>query len=90
MTLQQLADVTSYSRGHLSKIERGANPPTMHLAQRCDAHFRAGGRLRKMYSAEVESAGSKSSPGPSRGARYGSGLPACRRLGRRRKERPRR
>ncbi|MFD7495617.1 helix-turn-helix domain-containing protein [Streptomyces sp. NPDC059832] len=62
MTLQQLADVTSYSRGHLSKIERGTNPPTMSLAQRCDAHFGAGGRLRKAYSAEVDSAGRKSKP----------------------------
>ncbi|MFE4176456.1 helix-turn-helix domain-containing protein [Streptomyces sp. NPDC056909] len=62
MTLQQLADVTSYSRGHLSKIERGTNPPTMNLAQRCDAHFRAGGRLRRAYSAEVESAGTRPKP----------------------------
>ncbi|MGW3007441.1 helix-turn-helix domain-containing protein [Streptomyces sp. NPDC001219] len=62
MTLQQLADITSYSRGHLSKIERGTNPPTRNLAQRCDAHFGADGRLRRAYSAEVESAGVKSKP----------------------------
>ncbi|MFD0383425.1 helix-turn-helix domain-containing protein [Streptomyces stramineus] len=27
MTLKQLAEVTTYSTGHLSKIERGVNPP---------------------------------------------------------------
>ncbi|MFE5738864.1 helix-turn-helix domain-containing protein [Streptomyces celluloflavus] len=62
MTLQQLADVTSYSRGHLSKIERGVNPPTMNLVQCCDAYFDAGGRLRRAFSAEAESAEKKSKP----------------------------
>lgn len=62
MTLQQLADVTSYSRGHLSKIERGSNPPTKSLAQRCDAHFRAGGRLRRAYAAEAETTERKPKP----------------------------
>ncbi|TFI20338.1 XRE family transcriptional regulator [Streptomyces sp. 4R-3d] len=62
MTLQQLANVTSYSRGHLSKIERGSNPPPMPLVQRCDAHFRTGGRLHRLYSTEMESAGVKARP----------------------------
>ncbi|MFE7661303.1 helix-turn-helix domain-containing protein [Streptomyces celluloflavus] len=62
MTLQQLADVTSYSRGHLSKIERGVNPPTMNLVQCCDAYFDAGGRLRRAFSVEAESAEKKPKP----------------------------
>lgn len=59
VTLQQLAEETNYSRGHLSKIERGHNPPTMNLAQRCDVYFRTGGRLRRAYAAEAEPAGPK-------------------------------
>ncbi|MET9203688.1 helix-turn-helix domain-containing protein [Streptomyces bacillaris] len=62
MTLKQLAEVTTYSTGHLSKIERGVNPPTMSLAQCCDAYFNAGGRLRRLFSAEDQSAGSRPRP----------------------------
>ncbi|MGW6636952.1 helix-turn-helix domain-containing protein [Streptomyces cyaneofuscatus] len=62
MTLKQLAKVTTYSTGHLSKIERGVNPPTMNLAQCCDAYFNAGGRLRRLFSAEDQQAGSKPRP----------------------------
>ncbi|MFH8608838.1 helix-turn-helix domain-containing protein [Streptomyces sp. NPDC018029] len=62
MTLQQLAEETNYSRGHLSKIERGDNPPSLSLVQRCDVYFRTGGRLRRAYVAEVESAGAKPRP----------------------------
>ncbi|MET9493853.1 helix-turn-helix transcriptional regulator [Streptomyces sp. NPDC006552] len=62
MTLKQLAEVTTYSTGHLSKIERGANPPTMNLAQCCDAYFNAGGRLRRLFAAEGQSPGSKPRP----------------------------
>lgn len=62
MTLQQLADVTSYSRGHLSKIERGVNPPTANLVQRCDAYFNTEGRLRRAFSAEAGSERGKPKP----------------------------
>ncbi|MFB7654019.1 MULTISPECIES: helix-turn-helix domain-containing protein [unclassified Streptomyces] len=62
MTLQQLAEETTYSRGHLSKIERGDNPPTMNLVQRCDAYFRTGGRLRRVYDAEMKPDVAKSRP----------------------------
>ncbi|MFB7026281.1 MULTISPECIES: helix-turn-helix domain-containing protein [unclassified Streptomyces] len=62
MTLKQLAEVTTYSTGHLSKIERGVNPPTMNLAQCCDAYFNAGGRLRRLFSGEVQSAVSRPRP----------------------------
>ncbi|SCD64054.1 Helix-turn-helix domain-containing protein [Streptomyces sp. BpilaLS-43] len=62
MTIQQLADVVSYSRGHLSKIERGVNPPTRDLAQRCDSYFEADGRLRRAFMAEMESRGKRRKP----------------------------
>ncbi|MFI1588882.1 helix-turn-helix domain-containing protein [Streptomyces halstedii] len=62
MTIQQLADVVSYSRGHLSKIERGVNPPTRDLAQRCDSYFEADGRLRRAFMAETESRGKRRKP----------------------------
>ncbi|GAA0486107.1 hypothetical protein GCM10009544_54450 [Streptomyces stramineus] len=62
MTLKQLAEVTTYSTGHLSKIERGVNPPTMNLAQRCDAHFNVGGRLRRLFTAEDQSDGNRPRP----------------------------
>ncbi|MFC8655922.1 helix-turn-helix domain-containing protein [Streptomyces parvus] len=62
MTLKQLAEVTTYSTGHLSKIERGVNPPTLNLAQCCDVYFNAGGRLRRLFSAEEQSAGSRPRP----------------------------
>ncbi|MEE1790798.1 helix-turn-helix transcriptional regulator [Streptomyces sp. BE308] len=47
MTLQQLAVAMSYSKGHLCKIERGDKPPTLDLVRRCDAFFKADGRLRE-------------------------------------------
>ncbi|MFF9198789.1 helix-turn-helix domain-containing protein [Streptomyces sp. NPDC014779] len=63
MTLQQLADEMRYSKGHLSKIERGMNPPTVILAQRCDSYFNAGGSLRRAFAAETEATERKPKPG---------------------------
>ncbi|MFE0421283.1 helix-turn-helix domain-containing protein [Streptomyces sp. NPDC058953] len=48
LTLQQLAQEMNYSKGHLSKIERGGKRPPMSLARRCDAYFSARGRLSRL------------------------------------------
>ncbi|MEU7578531.1 helix-turn-helix transcriptional regulator [Streptomyces sp. NPDC041068] len=48
MTLEYLSRKVNYSKGHLSKVERGDKRPTEVLARRCDALFRTGGRLRRL------------------------------------------
>ncbi|MEV0187572.1 helix-turn-helix transcriptional regulator [Kitasatospora purpeofusca] len=45
LTLTRLAELLNYSKGHLSKIERGQKVPQLELARRCDAQFGAGGEL---------------------------------------------
>ncbi|MGV9313536.1 helix-turn-helix domain-containing protein [Streptomyces sp. NPDC003691] len=52
MTLEQLAREMNYSKGHLSKIERGGKRPPLSLARRCDAYFSARGRLAKAAEAD--------------------------------------
>jgi DNA-binding XRE family transcriptional regulator len=44
-TLEYVARKVNYSKGHLSKVERGDKKPTEALARRCDALFHTGGRL---------------------------------------------
>ncbi|MFI0738207.1 helix-turn-helix domain-containing protein [Streptomyces sp. NPDC021100] len=80
MTLQRLARETSYSKGHLSKIERGLSLPPLRLAQFCDAYFKAGGRLRQAYSAEVASAKKKPKPARRRVIATGVGSSLATRL----------
>ncbi|MFJ4666640.1 helix-turn-helix domain-containing protein [Kitasatospora purpeofusca] len=48
MTLTRLAALLSYSKGHLSKIERGQKTPPTDLARRCDAQLGADGELEKL------------------------------------------
>ncbi|MFD4905149.1 helix-turn-helix domain-containing protein [Kitasatospora purpeofusca] len=48
MTLTRLAALLSYSKGHLSKIERGQKAPPTNLARRCDAQLGADGELEKL------------------------------------------
>ncbi|MFB8241450.1 helix-turn-helix domain-containing protein [Kitasatospora purpeofusca] len=48
MTLTRLAALLSYSKGHLSKIERGQKAPPTDLARRCDAQLGADGELEKL------------------------------------------
>lgn len=48
LTLTEFAVVMNYNKGYLSKIERGLRPASAALAQRCDALFRADGRLRRL------------------------------------------
>ncbi|MEU3713684.1 helix-turn-helix transcriptional regulator [Streptomyces catenulae] len=51
-TLHDLARETNYSRSHLSRIERGEKRPSVALARRCDALFRAAGRLQELAEEE--------------------------------------
>ncbi|MCX4686990.1 helix-turn-helix domain-containing protein [Kitasatospora purpeofusca] len=52
MTLTRLAALLSYSKGHLSKIERGQKAPPTDLARRCDAQLGAGGELERLAPPE--------------------------------------
>ncbi|HEX3780597.1 MAG TPA: tetratricopeptide repeat protein [Pseudonocardiaceae bacterium] len=45
LSLQQLAELVSYSRGYLGKVETGDKPATSELAHRCDEALEAGGTL---------------------------------------------
>ncbi|WP_445402794.1 helix-turn-helix domain-containing protein [Streptomyces sp. LE64] len=45
MTLDDVCREVNYSKGHLSKVERGDKKPSMPLARACDALFETGGRL---------------------------------------------
>ncbi|MFD1547315.1 helix-turn-helix domain-containing protein [Nonomuraea guangzhouensis] len=45
MTLSQLAKAANYSKGHLSKVERGDKPPSRDLARHCDVVLGAEGEL---------------------------------------------
>ncbi|MFI5941478.1 helix-turn-helix domain-containing protein [Streptomyces uncialis] len=55
MTLQELAHVMNYSKGHLCKIERGDKRPTTALARRCDAFFGADGQLQRTVGSATAS-----------------------------------
>ncbi|MFC9329007.1 helix-turn-helix domain-containing protein [Kitasatospora sp. NPDC057015] len=52
LTLTRLAELLSYSKGHLSKIERGHKAPPPELARRCDAHLGAQGELERLLPTE--------------------------------------
>ena len=51
LTLTRLAELLSYSKGHLSKIERGHKAPPPELARRCDAQLGAQGELEQLLPA---------------------------------------
>ncbi|WP_327678741.1 helix-turn-helix domain-containing protein [Kitasatospora sp. NBC_00458] len=53
LTLTRLAELLSYSKGHLSKIECGRKVPPPDLARRCDARLGAGGELEKLAPPEA-------------------------------------
>ncbi|MFF5568899.1 helix-turn-helix domain-containing protein [Streptomyces sp. NPDC012623] len=53
LSLQQLSKLVHYSKGHLSKVERGLKPPTPELARLCDARLSAGGALSGLVSRQV-------------------------------------
>lgn len=45
MSLAELAKAVHYTKGHLSKIENGNQPPSLTLARQCDAALAANGML---------------------------------------------
>ncbi|WP_345790168.1 helix-turn-helix transcriptional regulator [Streptomyces sp. L-9-10] len=45
LSLEQLGKLVHYSKGQLSKVERGLKRPTPELARLCDAQLEAGGTL---------------------------------------------
>ncbi|GAA1390993.1 hypothetical protein GCM10009639_20300 [Kitasatospora putterlickiae] len=53
LTLTRLAEMLNYSKGHLSKIERGHKAPPPDLARRCDAQLGAGGELERLAPPET-------------------------------------
>ncbi len=52
LTLTRLAELLNYSKGHLSKIERGHKAPPPEFARRCDVQLGAGGELERLLPAE--------------------------------------
>lgn len=50
-SLDQLSRIACYSKGHLSKVERGVKAPSVALARRCDHVLDAGGRLARLVPA---------------------------------------
>ncbi|MEV6566577.1 helix-turn-helix domain-containing protein [Streptomyces kronopolitis] len=51
LSLGKLATLICFSKGHLSKIERGVKMPSHDLAQLCDSALNAGGELGRLISA---------------------------------------
>ncbi|MEU7644448.1 helix-turn-helix transcriptional regulator [Streptomyces huasconensis] len=49
-TLEYVSRKVNYSKGHLSKVERGHKKPTVSLARRCDSLFSTGGRLSRLLA----------------------------------------
>ncbi|MCE4942327.1 helix-turn-helix domain-containing protein [Streptomyces albulus] len=48
ISLPEFAQDMNYSKGYLSKLERGLARPSRALARRCDAELRTGGRLEEL------------------------------------------
>ncbi|RCG33142.1 XRE family transcriptional regulator [Sphaerisporangium album] len=53
LTLTQLAGLVHYSKGQLSKVERGLKPPSRELATHCDAKLDAKGALTALARASL-------------------------------------
>jgi transcriptional regulator with XRE-family HTH domain len=50
LSLSKLAQKVHYSKGQLSKVERGIKAPSLELARFCDAELQAEGRLMSLVS----------------------------------------
>lgn len=55
LSLSELAQSVHYSKGQLSKVERGIKAPSRELARLCDTALRAEGRLTSLVSRELAS-----------------------------------
>ncbi|REK87115.1 helix-turn-helix domain-containing protein [Streptomyces inhibens] len=55
LSLGELATLICFSKGHLSKIERGVKSPSHDLAQLCDSALDAGGQLSSLISTPGQS-----------------------------------
>jgi transcriptional regulator with XRE-family HTH domain len=53
LSLSQLGAKVHLSKGQLSKIERGAKPPAVPLAKRCDLLLKTGGELENLARSEL-------------------------------------
>ncbi|MFF4380263.1 helix-turn-helix domain-containing protein [Kitasatospora sp. NPDC001547] len=74
LTLTRLAELLSYSKGHLSKIERGHKSPPPQLARRCDVQLDAGGELERLLAVRGAAEPSQSG-GPTRNGARDKGKP---------------
>jgi transcriptional regulator with XRE-family HTH domain len=50
LSLRELAALTHYTKGHLSKVESGKARLTLDVARRCDAALNTGGRFARMVA----------------------------------------
>ena len=55
LSLSQLSQMVHYSKGQLSKVERGIKAPSVELARLCDTELRAEGRLASLVNPEPTS-----------------------------------
>jgi hypothetical protein len=53
LTLTELSHLVFYSKGQLSKVERGLKPPSRELARLCDATLGADGQLAALVTNDV-------------------------------------
>ncbi|MFD1051120.1 helix-turn-helix domain-containing protein, partial [Kibdelosporangium lantanae] len=51
ISLSELARRIYYSKGHVSRIETGAQQPSVEFVRKCDAELDAGGALVALVSA---------------------------------------
>ncbi|MFC0039623.1 helix-turn-helix domain-containing protein [Actinomadura rayongensis] len=65
LSLSALADLVTYDKSSLSRVESGARLPSRQLAAACDAELGAGGELLRL-AGERARRDSGSSPGPAR------------------------
>ena len=71
ISLAQLSSMTFYSKGFLSKVERGLRPASRELARICDTALGADGQLAALAGGangrEAETSGTRSSQGMTAG-----------------------
>lgn len=68
VSLTRFAELLSYSKGHLSKIERGHKVPPPGFARRCDAELDAGGELERLLHVDPWRCGGDGDPSDAGGS----------------------